>query len=243
MKPIFVIMAALFCAEVAAESPSFDIVKTAAGGELKITFLGHASLGFEYEGKYIYNDPVATNADYASLPDADLILVAHEHGDHFDRSVIEQLSGPQTVVIGSGNVIDALGSGETLDYGKARHLSFVTVEAVPAYNTSADRQGFHPRGRGDNGYILTFGGTSVYIAGDSEDTPEMLALKGIDIAFLPVNQPYTMTEEQAARVVRAIQPRIFYPYHYGQVEHRTDLDKLASLIRDLPTEMRIRPLE
>jgi L-ascorbate metabolism protein UlaG (beta-lactamase superfamily) len=243
MKLIFAIMAALFCSTVARAALPSDTITTAEGGTLRITFLGHASLLFEYNGKQIYNDPVAENGDYAVLPKADLILVAHEHGDHFDRAVIEGLSTKQTVLIGSKNVIEAFGSGKALAHAQTISLPFVTVEAVAAYNTGADKQGFHPRARGDNGYILTFGGTRVYVAGDSEDTPEMLALQNIDIAFLPVNQPYTMTEEQAARVVKAMKPRIFYPYHYGQVAHKTDLARLATLTSDTPTEMRIRPLE
>jgi L-ascorbate metabolism protein UlaG (beta-lactamase superfamily) len=244
MKSILMIMAALFCSTVgkSAALPT-DTITTADGGTLHITFFGHASLGFESEGKHIYNDPVAENGDYSTLPRADVILVGHEHGDHFDAAVIKQLSTSSTILVGSRAVVDALGKGEVLAHGEARSLSFVTIEAVAAYNTGADKQGFHPRSRGDNGYILTFGGTRVYVAGDSEPTPEMLALKDIDIAFLPVNQPYTMTEEQAARVVKVLRPKIFYPYHYGQVEAKTDLAKLGRLIADVPTEIRIRPLE
>jgi L-ascorbate metabolism protein UlaG (beta-lactamase superfamily) len=135
---------------------------------------------------------------------------------------------------------------------RAPHLF---VEAVAAYNMSPSQLGFHPEARKHNGYILTFGGvadasdgrivggTRVYVAGDGEDTPEMMALRDIDIAFLPVNQPYTMTEEQAARAVLAIRPKIFYPYHYGQVEHRTDLGKLEKLLEGSGIEVRIRPME
>lgn len=243
MKPLM-IMAALFCSTVgkASKYPS-DTIETRDGGKLKISFFAHSSLLFEYGGKRIYTDPVAGNADYASLPDADVILVTHEHYDHLDIPVIEQLSTPTTLVISNKSSIDQIGSGEALAHGEKKSLPFVTIEAVPAYNTTPDRQGFHPREREDNGYILTFGGTRVYVAGDSEDTPEMLAVKEIDIAFLPVNQPYTMTEEQAARAVRAIRPTIFYPYHYGQVEHKTDLGKLSGLLKGEEVEIRIRPLE
>jgi L-ascorbate metabolism protein UlaG (beta-lactamase superfamily) len=243
MKLTLLIMTALFCSTVGRAVPPTDTITTADGDTLRIIFLGHASLLFEYDGKFIYNDPVAENADYSEFPDADVILVGHGHGDHLDRAVIERLSSPATVLIGNRAVIDAVDSGKALAHGETVSLPFVTVEAVPAYNTGADKQGFHPRSRGDNGYIMTFGGTRVYVAGDSEDTTEMLALKDIDIAFLPVNQPYTMTEEQAARVVKAMKPKIFYPYHYGQVEHITDLAKLQKLLADTEVEMRIRPLE
>ena len=220
-----------------------DTIETRDGGKLKITFFAHSSLMFEFGGKHIYTDPVRSNADYASLPEADVILVTHDHYDHFDIPVIEQLSTPTTLFIGNKSAADQLGAGGAMANGDRKSLPFMQVEAVAAYNTSPDRQGFHPRGGRDNGYILTFGGTRVYVAGDSEDTPEMLALTDIDIAFLPVNQPFTMTEEQAARAVKAIRPKIFYPYHYGQTEQRTDLKKLEKLLEGSDTEVRIRPME
>ncbi len=220
-----------------------DTIETRSGGKLRITFFAHSSLMFEYGGKHIYVDPVKSSADYASLPKADVILVTHDHYDHFDIPVIELLSTPATVFIGNKSAVEQLGEGEAMANGDTRSLPFMDVEAVPAYNTSPDRQGFHPRGGRDNGYILTIGGMRIYIGGDTEDTPEMLALKDIDIAFLPVNQPFTMTEEQAARAVKAIRPKIFYPYHYGQTEHRTDLAKLEKLIEGTGVEMRIRAME
>lgn len=244
MKKLLIVMAALFCSTVgkAGKYPC-DIIETRDGGKLKITFFAHSSMMMEYDGKVIYIDPVKDNADYASLPDADLILVTHEHYDHLDIPVVEQLSTPVTLFVGNKAAADQLGSGEAMANGDKKSLPFVQVEAVPAYNITPDRQGFHPPGGRDNGYILTFGGTRVYIAGDTEDTPEMMALKDIDVAFLPVNQPYTMTEEQAARAVKAIIPKIFYPYHYGQTEHKTDIAKLEKLLEGTGVEVRVRPME
>jgi L-ascorbate metabolism protein UlaG (beta-lactamase superfamily) len=248
MKTILVIMAALFCVEVGAQvsTPPFDIVKTAEGGELKVIFFGHGSIAFEYDGRHIYIDPVSDFADYSRLPKADLILVGHQHGDHLDPEAIMALYKYETVGFGSGVAVRSFEYGTPemiMAPGDVKKLPYVTIEAVPAYNTSPDRLNFHPKSELHIGWILTFGGTRVYVAGDSEDTPEMLALRDIDIAFLSVNQPYTMTEEQAARAVKAMKPRIFYPYHYGQVEHKTDLEKLQKLIEGSGTEMRIRPLE
>ncbi len=220
-----------------------DTIETHAGGKLKITFFAHSSLMFEYAGRHIYIDPVKGNAVYASLPCADVILVTHDHYDHFDIPVIERLSASSTVFIGNRAAVEQLGRGEAMANGDRKSLPFMDIEAVPAYNTTPDRQGFHPPGGRDNGYVLTFGGTRVYVAGDTEDTPEMLALKDIDVAFLPVNQPYTMTEEQAARAVKALKPKIFYPYHYGQTEQRTDLAKLQKLLEGSGAEVRIRPME
>jgi L-ascorbate metabolism protein UlaG (beta-lactamase superfamily) len=224
-----------------------DILITRDGRELTISFFGHASIAFEFEGRHVYNDPVSDYADYSTLPAADVILVGHEHSDHLDAAAIDSLSGragkAAPVVIGNATAIDTLGRGEVLTHGRSRQLPWATIEAVPAYNTSAEKQNFHPHSRLHNGYILTLGGTRIYIAGDGEDTPEMVALRDIDIAFLPVNLPYTMTEEQAARAARAIGPRIFYPYHYGGVPHKTDLTRLASLLSGSGIDMRVRPLE
>jgi L-ascorbate metabolism protein UlaG (beta-lactamase superfamily) len=267
MKPIVTVMAALFCAQVGAQTPAHpsDVIKTADGGSLRITFFGHGSIAFEYGGRHIYVDPVSDYADYSSLPKADLILIGHEHGDHLDAGAVAALSTPTTFILGNATAVEALGSGTVMEYGEPAQIKAVTVdelygsggesgdlpgsviveeiEAFPAYNTSPEKQGFHPASRRHNGWILNFGGTRVYVAGDTEDTPEMMALEGIDIAFLPVNLPYTMTEEQAARAARALSPAIFYPYHYGGTDHKTDLAKLATLLEGSGIEMRIRPLE
>jgi len=250
MKPlILTVMAALFCAAAEAQTHQSDIIATDKGDDLKINFFGHGSIGFEYAGRFVYVDPVAEYADYSALPKADLILVTHEHGDHLDTGAIEALYKEGTVGFGSKTAVDASGyedyaPGElVIAHGDLRKLDYVTVEAMPAYNTSPEKANFHPRARLHNGYVLTFGGVRVYVAGDSEPTPEMLALRDIDIAFLPVNLPYTMTEEQAAQAVRAIRPRVFYPYHYGGTGHKTDLDKLRRLIEGTGTDMRVRPLE
>ncbi len=234
----------LFLAMISSSLPSSDVIATRDGDTMTAHFFGHGSVGFTSHGLTFYVDPVAPYADWASLPKADFILVSHEHGDHLDAAAIKALSKPTTVVLGNVTAIEALGYGAVLAYDKYHLAPFgVRIEAVPAYNTSPEKQNFHPKASLHNGYILTLGGSRVYVAGDSEPTPEMLALRDIDVAFLPVNLPYTMTEEQAASAVRAIRPTIFYPYHYGGTDHKTDLDKLARLIADTGVEMRVRPLE
>lgn len=228
-----------------------DTIETADGAELKITFYAHASLGFEFGGKHIYIDPVAGFADYSNEPKADLILITHSHEDHLDPKTIAALSKPGTQVIGNRESVGMLGFGDAMVNGEGRIAPYLAIEAVPAYNTTLDRQGFHTPGGRDNGYVLTFGdqgegaaqGLRVYAAGDSEDTPEMLALRGIDVAFLHVNQPYTMTEEQAARAVKALKPKIFYPIHTGQTDQKTDLDKLRKLLDGSGVDMRVRPMD
>ena len=166
------------------------------------------------------------------------------HYDHLDSAAVAALSTAATTVVCDRTSSETLG-GKCLTMKPGDTLAprdYLSIEAVPAYNTSEDRQQFHPREREDCGYVLTIGGTRIYIAGDGENTPEMKALHGIDIAFLPVNQPYTMTVDQAVDAVKAIRPAIFYPYHYGEVEEKTDIDRLSRELTDI-TEIRIRPME
>ena len=123
---------------------------------------------------------------------------------------------------------------------KLKPASYIQIEAVPAYNTTAGREKFHPKGR-DNGFILTIGGLRIYIAGDTEDIPEMNQLKNIDIAFLPVNQPYTMTVDQAVKAAKIINPHILYPYHYGETNVKEIAPKLKSVAPKI--EVRIRQMQ
>ncbi len=221
-----------------------DVITLGSGERLAISFLGHASLAMEYAGKYIYVDPVGTFADYSDAPKADLILVTHQHDDHLDKDLVMQLSKAGTRFISTQTVVDEMGRGEVMKSGDATIIGeWVGIQVMPAYNTTPGRDIFHPRDRRDNGYILSIGGTRIYIAGDGEPTPEMMALKDIDIAFLPVNQPYTMTVEQAAEAARAIKPKIFYPYHYGQTDQKTDIKKLEKLLLGSDIEVRVMPME
>lgn len=249
-KKIFTAMTAILasCGGKTASCPT-DTIDAGNGRQIAITFFAHSSMLLEYDGHTIYTDPVEGNADYASLPAADIIIVSHEHYDHCDPKAIGKICTPETVIVtnaGAAALLDGLDCKPRMEImangDSAAPVTYMKLEAVAAYNYTEGHTGFHPKGR-DNGFVITLGDKRIYFAGDTEDTPEMMALKDIDIAFLPVNQPYTMTEEQASRALHAVRPAIFYPIHYGQVEHRTDLDKLSRLISDLPTEMRIRPME
>lgn len=210
----------------------------AGGRPLRLTALGHSSLIWEWEGLTIHIDPHSAQADYSTLPRADWIFVTHEHGDHFDPQAIALVRKPGTRLIANPAVQALAQEGQALSNGDHLDLGSFTVEAMPAYNTTEGRTQFHPRGR-DNGYILTFGPLRIYIAGDTEDTPEMKALKNIDVAFLPMNQPYTMTPDQVAVAARAFRPRILYPYHYGD----TDTSLITALLApEKDIEVRIRRL-
>ncbi len=218
-----------------------DTLKTSAGN-LEITFIGHGSLMMRCAGKTIHVDPWSRLADYQTLPKADLILITHQHGDHMDPQALAALRTDSTVVILTRTCAEEVKGGTVMNNGDSRRLLGITVDAVPAYNLEhrrPDGTPFHPKGEG-NGYILTFGKTRVYIAGDTENTPEMKALKNIDVAFLPMNLPYTMTPEMVADAAKAFRPKILYPYHFGD----TDTRVLESLMRDVKgTEVRIRNMK
>lgn len=189
------------------------------GRKINITLFKHASLAIEFDGVEIYVDPVTkvgdTNIDYSSMPKADFILVTHEHWDHLDPKAIEELSTPSTQVIVNSTAQQQLGKGEAMANNETMQLTHnIKLESVPAYNTTPGREKFHPKGNG-NGYILTIDGRRIYIAGDTEDIPEMSRIKDIDLAFLPVNQPYTMTIDQAEKAALEIKPKTLIPYHFG----------------------------
>ena len=217
---------------------------TINGRNLKLTFFAHASVAIEYEGRVIYVDPVEGNAEYERLPKADMILVTHSHYDHFDMKAIEALQQEDTRILLDKTSAEGFGGDcyTMLPGAVAEPFEDIKVEAVAAYNTSERQLQFHPKEREDCGYVITLGGAvRIYVSGDTEPTVEQAALKGIDIAFICVNQPYTMTPEQAVQAVKAVAPKIYYPYHYGQVDEPTDVEALAEMLKGV-TEVRIRPL-
>jgi L-ascorbate metabolism protein UlaG (beta-lactamase superfamily) len=214
------------------------------GVKLKLTFFAHASLAIEYEGRWIYVDPVVGNADYSKLPKADMILVTHSHYDHFDMAAIEMLQSPDTRILLDKTSAEGLQGNcfTMLPKAVAEPFDDIKVEAVAAYNTSEAQLQFHPKEREDCGYVVTLGGkVRIYISGDTEPTDEMRELQNIDIAFICVNQPYTMTPEQATEAVKALKPQIYYPYHYGQVDEPTDVEALAKMLEGV-CDVRIRPM-
>ncbi|HRD01076.1 MAG TPA: MBL fold metallo-hydrolase [Candidatus Saccharicenans sp.] len=218
-----------------------DIIKTSAG-DLKITFIGHASLMFTFGDKIIHVDPVTDEGNYKQLPQADLILITHDHYDHLDSEALKILKKDSTMIVGPANCQSKAPDLKVMKNGDRLNLLGLDVEAVPAYNLvhkRPDGQPFHPRGTG-NGYVITFGDKRVYVAGDTENIPEMKNLQNIDIAFLPMNLPYTMTPEMVAEAARWIKPKVLYPYHYGD----TDTSRLVNLLKNTPEiEVRIRRMK
>ncbi len=222
-----------------------DIVQDKEGNDIRFTFFKHASFAIQIGQRHIYNDPVLQYAEYAHLPKADLVTVTHSHYDHLDRAAIDDVTTNKSIIIcdqTSAEVFD--GEAVVMKPGlKAQPWKGLTIEAVAAYNTTEGHTDFHPQAREDCGYILELAtGLRIYIAGDTELTHEMKAVKDIDVAFLPVNQPYTMTVDQAIEAVKAIRPRIFYPYHYGEVDEVTDIERLKRELEGV-TDVRVFPME
>ena len=210
-------------------------------GPAELYFLGHGTLMIIFNGRVIHVDPWSSMADYSLLPRADLILITHQHGDHLDPAAVEKIRKDSTEIFCNALSASNLTGARVMGNGDTAMSGGMKIEAVPAYNIKHERspgKPFHPEGEG-NGYILTLGDKRIYIAGDTENIPEMANLKDIDVAFLPMNLPYTMSPEMVAAAVRMFQPSILYPYHYGD----TDASVLLQLIDTARTEVRIRDLK
>lgn len=225
--------------------PAFetDTVNTSMGA-LRMTFIGHGTLMFQMGDRTIHVDPVSREADYSALPKADLVLVTHEHGDHLDPAAIDQVRTGTTMILLPASCAGKVPGATVMANGERTTVMDVGIEAITAYNLVHERSpgvAFHPKGDASgHGYVLTFGDTRVYVAGDTENTPEMKALEDIDVAFLPMNLPYTMTPAMVADAVTAFRPRILYPYHYGE----TDTSELVKLLANVPgVEIRIRDMK
>ena len=208
------------------------------GGELVVHPIDHASVVLETPAGVIYVDPVGGADLYAEAPQPDLILITHEHGDHYDAPTLEGLMGPETRLITNPAVFGMLPDGlkeraEEIGNGGSTEALGVAIDAIPAHNITEDRLDFHPEGR-DNGYVLTFEGDyRVYLSGDTEDIPEMRSLEGIDVAFVCMNLPFTMTAEQAADAVAEFRPGVVYPYHYrGRDGGSQDPEAFAEMVGD-----------
>jgi len=204
-----------------------------SGGPVDIVPIHHASMMLTYKGAHVLIDPApldgaqgdAVTAPYKAMPRPDFILVTHIHGDHFNAPILDAVSGPNTVIVAPQNVRDAMPAAlqamvRVMKNGDKGQLGAIPVEAVAMYNTTPAKLNFHPKGLG-NGYVLTFGDKRVYIAGDTEETPELAHLANIDLAFIPANLPYTQTVEAAAKWVKDFRPKMVFPYHYRNQDGTT----------------------
>ena len=226
----------------AQENFETDSIKTSAGN-LEITFIGHGTLMFTFGGIVIHVDPWGRLADYSKMPKADIILLTHHHRDHLDSVAVERLLTEKTTLILTETCSKKIKGGVVMKNGDLKTEKGLKIEAVPAYNLIHMRSlgvPFHPKGV-VNGYVITFGNKRVYVAGgDTENILEMKSLEKIDIAFLPMNLPYTMTPEMVVSAAKMFKPKILYPYHYG----KTDESKIVNLLKEeKEIEIRIRKMK
>ena len=237
IKALLTMLCVVFCT-FPAMSFEKDVIKT-SGGDLEITFIGHGTMMFKFAGKIIHIDPFSRVADYKTLPKADLIFLTHNHRDHLDMSALKHIVTKSTDLVFT-ELCSKKTEGNVMKNGDIKEFMGIKVHAVPAYNLKHKRKNgkfYHPKGEG-NGYVLTFGNKRLYIAGDTENVPEMKSLKNIDYAFLPMNLPYTMTSEMAADAARSFKPKVLYPYHYG----KTDPTPIVKLLKNSGIEVRIRKM-
>lgn len=190
-------------------------------GELNIKVFGHASLYFQINGKHIYVDPYSEVIDYAGMVPADLIIITHSHYDHYDKNAFSQIETPNTLFVVSKDVGEIDSRYILLNNNESYVYEGIQIDSVPSYNIERrNEQGelFHPQGLG-NGYILDFDGFKVYIAGDTEPIPEMKFLPDLNIAFLPKNLPYTMTDDEFIYLSNELRPKILYPIHFFEFNY------------------------
>ena len=223
-----------FCAH--ADGHTGDTFETPMG-DVSIHPVAHASVIIQTRDHVIYVDPVGEPATYAAFPAPDLVLITHEHGDHFDPTLLADILTPSAFITCNPAVYDKLTGAQKvqanpLANGETNSMQEMGIQAIPAYNTTEGRTQFHPKGR-DNGYVLDLAGFRIYISGDTEDIPEMRALEGIDLAFVCMNLPFTMDAEAAASAVAEFAPTYVYPYHYRGREGGTqDPAEFAGMLPD-----------
>ena len=223
MKELLITLFALLPLSMMGQQRQTDTFKTPSGKDVKFTCIKHATIMIEYDGRYFYIDPVTglkPETDYSVMPKANYVIITHEHPDHFDRMALTQLVGSSTIVYTNPACSSYYRNSLAMKNGDSLSITpDVQLVAVPAYNTTPGHEQFHPKGR-DNGYILILDGLRIYIAGDTEDIPEMANIHNIDIAFMPCNQPYTMTIEQLENAAKTVKPKVLFPYHYNDTAVR-----------------------
>lgn len=201
-------------------------------GSIKIIPIEHASFVMENKKQVIFVDPTGDKSRYQLYSDPDLILITDIHGDHLQIDLVKSLLAPKTQILAPQAVIDKLGIGQVIKNGETKRMRRLRITAIPMYNLTEERLKFHPKGRG-NGYLIDWAGQRIYISGDSEDIPEMRELDDIDIAFICMNLPYTMTAKQAISAVAEMHPKVVIPYHYRGKNGFEDVESFTKAVTKL----------
>jgi L-ascorbate metabolism protein UlaG (beta-lactamase superfamily) len=210
-----------------------EAVEIAPG--VSIVPISHASAVVQWEDTLIFADPVGEASVYTEYGTPDIVFITHRHGDHFDKDNLPAMLSESTTLIAPQDVVDQLPEGIVANVvvmapGETATINPLTLEAVAAYNTRPEAQDFHPQSRGDIGVVLDDGTSRVYFSGDTEGTPEMLALQNIDVAFISMNLPYTMDVEAAAQAVLGFAPQTVYPYHFRTPDGFSDVERFKELV-------------
>ncbi|SDC91032.1 L-ascorbate metabolism protein UlaG, beta-lactamase superfamily [Algoriphagus faecimaris] len=216
----------------------------AQNGAIQINPILHGSLVIEYQDLTIYVDPYGGAERFAGQKPADLVLITDIHGDHHNQETLDGLDLSKATIVAPAAVAEKLPKDkyakvEVIGNGEQKSISEADIRAIPMYNLPETADSRHPKGRG-NGYIVTLGGKQIYLSGDTEDIPEMRALKGIDVAFVCMNLPYTMDVNQAASAVSAFKPAIVYPYHFRGGDGLADVNHFKSLVNQSAPQVEVR---
>lgn len=212
------------------------ISKVNSSSTFSISPISHATLVMELSGQTIYIDPVGGESTFSVQKDANIVLITDIHGDHFDPKTLKSVVKENTTTILPQAVknqleIELPGKIIVLKNGDKLNLKGIIVEAIPMYNFPESEDAYHVKGRG-NGYIVESKDKRVYIAGDTGNIPEMSSLRDIDVAFVPMNLPYTMRVEDAAQAVVAFKPKVVHPYHYRGQDGFSDIEKFKKLVNE-----------
>jgi len=216
-------------------------------GELTIHPVLHASMVWEWNGKTLYFDPYGGAERYEKFPDPDIVLITHVHGDHLNPQTLNELNLSGADLVAPQSVIDKMedelrqtfASVTVLANGEIHKWNKAKIKAVPMYNLPNDETARHPKGWG-NGYVLNLGGKRLYVCGDTEDIPEMRALKAIDVAFICMNLPYTMDIEHAADAVMEFQPKVIYPFHFRGKGGFSDVEQFKKIVNEGAPDVDVR---
>lgn len=225
------------------ENPVLEQQDTTGSENIDIEPISHATAVIQWEGKTIYIDPVGGGEAFSGMPQPDLVLITDIHGDHMDSGTLNDLNLQDTKIIVPQAVKDELPDSlnqnlMVMNNGEKINQQGFAIEAIPMYNLREEARQFHPKGRG-NGYLLEKDGKRLYIAGDTEDIPEMRNLENIDVALVPMNLPYTMPVDAAADAVIEFAPKKVYPYHFRGKDGKADVEKFKQLVNEANKDIEV----
>ena len=243
---IYILIVCLFTFIVTQAQRSIPDQIATSKGMVSIQPILHATLVLTWDGKTVYADPYGGAKAFEGLSAPDLILITDIHGDHMNIETLNAIETSKSILVAPQAVFDKLPENlqsktVVVQNGSSTEQLGISIAAIPMYNLPEAEDSRHTKGRG-NGYILTLGGKRIYISGDTEDIPEMRALKNIDIAFVCMNQPFTMTVENAASAVLEFKPAIVYPFHFRGQGGFSDVEAFKKLVEagNKKIEVRLR---